>query len=188
MAMLSDLLRRKLIDERGREARLGDLAVDLSAGDYPPVTYLTWRLPGKTQLRAPWGAVRGVRSGGRVLRLDDLEGGEPVQEDWLAQAVLLVCYELRMAALARTPTALPRARRHAPAAGVADLQDLFQDVERTLEEIDFFKKRNPAAILRTVRAVTRRAGLDAREARLFRAMAIEVRKVLDRVRGAKSAG
>ncbi len=106
----------------------------------------------------------------------------------LAQAVLLVCYELRMAALARTPTALPRARRHAPAAGVADLQDLFQDVERTLEEIDFFKKRNPAAILRTVRAVTRRAGLDAREARLFRAMAIEVRKVLDRVRGAKSAG
>ncbi len=89
MAMLSDLLRRKLIDERGREARLGDLAVDLSAGDYPPVTYLTWRLPGKTQLRASWGAVRGVRSGGRVLRLDDLEGGEPVQEDWLAQAVLL---------------------------------------------------------------------------------------------------
>lgn len=105
----------------------------------------------------------------------------------LAQAVLLVCYELRMAALERQPTALPRARRHAPAAGVADLQDLFGDIERALEEIDFFKKRNPAAILRTVRAATRRAGLDAREARLFRAMAIEVRKVLDRLRASKPA-
>jgi hypothetical protein len=95
MAMLSDLLRYKLIDERGREARLGDLAVDLSAGDYPPVTYLTWRLPGKPQLRAPGGALRGIRQtgrvrrAGRVLRLDDLEGGEPVEEDWLAQAVFL---------------------------------------------------------------------------------------------------
>jgi len=106
----------------------------------------------------------------------------------LAQAVLLVCYELRMAALAARPTALPRGRRHAPRAGVAELHALFADVEHTLAEIDFFKKRNPAAILRTVRAVARRAGLDAREAKLFRAMAIEVRKVLDRVRRSSSAG
>ncbi len=105
----------------------------------------------------------------------------------LAQAVLLVCYELRMAALTERPSALPRARRHAPRAGTADLQALFGDIEKTLAEIDFFKKRNPAAILRTVRVVARRAGLDAREAKLFRAMAIEVRKVLDRVRRSRSA-
>ncbi len=106
----------------------------------------------------------------------------------LAQAVLLVCYELRMAALAARPSALPRARRHAPRAGTAELQELFGDIEQTLAEIDFFKKRNPAAILRTVRVVARRASLDAREAKLFRAMAIEVRKVLDRVRRSRSAG
>lgn len=106
----------------------------------------------------------------------------------LAQAALLVCYELRLAALAPRPTALPRARRHAPRAGTADLQALFTDVEATLAEIDFFKKRNPAAILRTVRVVARRAGLDAREAKLLRAMAIEVRKVLDRIRRSRSAG
>ena len=104
----------------------------------------------------------------------------------LAQAVLLVCYELRMAALAGRPTALPRGRRHAPRATVAQHQELFGDVERTLAEIDFFKQRNPAAILRTVRAVARRANLDAREAKLFRAMAIEVRKVLDRIRRSTS--
>ncbi len=99
----------------------------------------------------------------------------------LAQAVLLVCYELRMAALAAQPTALPRGRRHAPRAGVAQLHDMFGDIEQSLGDIDFFKKRNPAAIMRTVRAAARRAHLDAREAKLFRAMAIEVRKVMQRL-------
>lgn len=105
----------------------------------------------------------------------------------LAQAVLLVTYELRMAALQQQPTALPRGRRHARRAGVSELQPLYGDIERALETIDFFKKRNPAAILRTVRAVARRASLDSREARLFRAMAIEVRKVFDRLRSPTSA-
>jgi TrmH family RNA methyltransferase len=102
----------------------------------------------------------------------------------LAQAVLLVCYELRMALLERQPVALPRGRRHAPRANVAQLQALYADIERALAEIDFFKTRKPAAILRSVRAAARRAGLDAREARLFRAMAIEVRKVIERTRTA----
>lgn len=101
----------------------------------------------------------------------------------LAQAVLLVCYELRLAALTAQPAGLPRGRRHAPRASVAQLQDLYGDIERALDEIDFFKKRNPAAIMRTVRAAARRAQLDAREAKLFRAMAIEVVKVLQRIRG-----
>ena len=99
----------------------------------------------------------------------------------LAQAVLLICYELRMAALAAQPAALPRGRRHAPRASVAELQDLYGDIEQALGHIDFFKKRNPAAIMRTVRAAARRAHLDAREAKLFRAMAIEVRKVMQRL-------
>ncbi len=99
----------------------------------------------------------------------------------LAQAVLLVCYELRLAATAEQPPPLPRARRHAPRAATAALQEMYADIEKTLAAIDFFKKRNPDAIMRTVRAALRRAGLDAREAGLFRAMAIEVRKVLARL-------
>lgn len=97
----------------------------------------------------------------------------------LAQAVLLVCYELRMAATTAAP--LPRPRRTAPPASPVQLQEMFGDIEAALAAVDFFKKRNPAAILRTVRAAARRAGLDAREAKLFRAMAIEVVKHLDRV-------
>lgn len=100
----------------------------------------------------------------------------------LAQAVLLVCYEIRLARTAPAP--LPRARRHAPAATARQLQETFGDIEQALAAIDFFKKRNPAAIMRTVRAIARRAGMNAREAKLVRAMAIEVRKSLDRLRSA----
>ncbi|HWV56293.1 MAG TPA: TrmH family RNA methyltransferase [Longimicrobiales bacterium] len=96
----------------------------------------------------------------------------------LFQAVLIVCYELRMAISASHP--LPRPRRTAPPATTAALDTLFRESERTLQEIDFFKGRNPSAIMRTLRAVARRANLDAREAKLLLALAYEVRKSYQR--------
>jgi tRNA C32,U32 (ribose-2'-O)-methylase TrmJ len=59
---------------------------------------------------------------------------------------------------------------------------MFADMAVALERIEFFKKRNPAVIMRAVRAAARRASLNQREAKLFRAMAIEVRKIIDRLR------
>ena len=38
MVMLSQLLRCKLVDAQGKEAKLADVSVDLLNGDYPPVT------------------------------------------------------------------------------------------------------------------------------------------------------
>ena len=38
MVMLSQLLRCKLVDAKGKEAKLSDVSVDLLNGDYPPVT------------------------------------------------------------------------------------------------------------------------------------------------------
>lgn len=93
----------------------------------------------------------------------------------LAQAVLLIAYELWLAGPGGTRP-LPRHRKAAPPATAQELEELFRDVEATLTAIDFFKGRNPPAILRTLRAVARRAQLDAREARLLRAIAIEARK------------
>jgi TrmH family RNA methyltransferase len=108
----------------------------------------------------------------------------PVDEQFhslnLFQAVLLICYELRMASEARH--ALPRARRAAPPADVQAMDRLFLETERTLEFIDFFKARNAPAIMRTLRALARRAGLDAREAKLLQAISFEVRKVAARDR------
>lgn len=98
----------------------------------------------------------------------------------LAQAVLLIAYELRMAAEGKQ--ALPTSRRTAPPAQTAELNAMFDDVERSLAVIDFFKKRQPEMIMRTVRAAGRRAHLNQREAKLLRAMAIEVRKFVERLR------
>jgi tRNA/rRNA methyltransferase len=102
----------------------------------------------------------------------------------LAQAVLLVLYELWLAEHGnghRLP--MPRKVKRAPPASTAELNAMFADVEVALDRIQFFKKRNPAVIMRSVRAAARRAALNQREAKLFRAMAIEVRKIIDRLNG-----
>jgi tRNA/rRNA methyltransferase len=106
----------------------------------------------------------------------------------LAQAVLLVLYELWMAEQGSErslPT--PRKIKTAPPAATAELHAMFADMEVALERIEFFKKRNPAVIMRAVRAAMRRAGLNQREAKLFRAMAIEVRKIIDRLRASSAS-
>lgn len=100
----------------------------------------------------------------------------------LAQAVLLVTYELRMAAEG-TQQILPTSRRTAPGATTAELNAMFAEVEQSLALIDFFKKRRPDMIMRTVRVAARRAMLNQREAKLLKAMAIEVRKFVTRLQG-----
>lgn len=100
----------------------------------------------------------------------------------LAQAVLLVTYELLLASQDRVP-GLPLPKRLSDPATPRQISDLFIDSHDTLAAIDFFKKRKPEAIMRTVRAVFRRAELNAREATLFRAIMIEVRKHASRIRG-----
>lgn len=102
----------------------------------------------------------------------------------LAQAVLLVCYELWIAGPgAERP--LPRARKKKPPATWEQHQLLFEDTERALHALDFFKTRQPSALMRTIRAVARRAVLDRQEANLLRAIAIEVQKKLG-VRGRRA--
>jgi tRNA C32,U32 (ribose-2'-O)-methylase TrmJ len=49
--------------------------------------------------------------------------------------------------------------------------------------LDFFKTRNPEHVMRTLRSLAARAAVDARELSLVRAMAIEVLRTIDRVRG-----
>jgi len=91
----------------------------------------------------------------------------------LGHAVIVMLYEL---ALARgdDARALKAPRRDAPPAAVAELERLFDDIERALSAVDFFKTRNAELVMRTVRDALRRVPLDEREAKLLRAMAIEV--------------
>jgi len=95
----------------------------------------------------------------------------------LAQAVAVMAYELHVARGVAPPK---RPRRTAPPATQEQLERLFGDAEQALTAIEFFKTRSPTAVMRTVRGVLHRTPLDLREAKLARAMCIEVRRYLER--------
>jgi TrmH family RNA methyltransferase len=107
----------------------------------------------------------------------------PTGEHWslnLAQAALIALYELHVTAGDATRK-LARHRRHAPAARAEQIELTFADAERSLEAIDFFRTRNAEYVMRSLRSLLFRAAPDAREIELVRAMAIEVRRTLERV-------
>lgn len=97
----------------------------------------------------------------------------------LAQAVLLMAYELWMTAAGQEQAYKPP-RRDAPPPTVELLEVLFADAETALWAIDFFKTRNTESVMRTLRELVRRADVDAREAGFLRAIAIEIVKYLKR--------
>ncbi len=99
----------------------------------------------------------------------------------LAQAVVIGLYELHVAAGDATRERRPP-RKDAPPPQTEEIERYFADVERSLESVDFFKRRNREHVLRSWRSIALRAGPNARELSLMRAMAIEVWKTLDRVR------
>ena len=86
----------------------------------------------------------------------------------------------RLAAEAAGP--LPRPKRKSEPATNRDLRSLFDDSLHALELIEFFKSRNAPTVMRSLRAVIRRADPTSREAGLLRAMVIEVRKFAERIR------
>lgn len=96
----------------------------------------------------------------------------------LAQAVLVVAYELARAA--EIGGGLKEPRRSTSRATRSQIEELVVEIERSLRAVDFFKAHKVTAIMRTVRDVMARADLDERETALFKAMAYEVRNFLDR--------
>ncbi|HET7622321.1 MAG TPA: TrmJ/YjtD family RNA methyltransferase [Gemmatimonadaceae bacterium] len=99
----------------------------------------------------------------------------------LAQAVLIALYELHLAAPEASRILAPP-RKAARASTTAEYERYFGNVERALQEMDFFRTRNPELILRTIRSLSFRAAPDARELQLLRAMALEVVKAIRRAR------
>jgi tRNA/rRNA methyltransferase/tRNA (cytidine32/uridine32-2'-O)-methyltransferase len=99
----------------------------------------------------------------------------------LAQAVLIALYELHLA-VPEASRILAPPRKAARASTTAEYERYFGNVERALQEMDFFRTRNPELILRTIRSLSFRAAPDARELQLLRAMALEVVKAIRRAR------
>jgi TrmH family RNA methyltransferase len=99
----------------------------------------------------------------------------------LAQATLLVLYQLFQRAGGEAQSFRPP-RRRAAAASAGLLEDLFADLERALDAIEFLKVRSRRHTMRSLRVALFRAQLDAREASLLKAVFIEVRRFLVRKR------
>jgi TrmH family RNA methyltransferase len=94
----------------------------------------------------------------------------------LAQAVLLVGYELWMAG-GQVPS-IPTHER--VPAGAAQLEELFVATEQALWSIEFFKAHLAGGIMRSLRTLVYRAAPDVREAGLLRAIAMETLNYLRR--------
>jgi TrmH family RNA methyltransferase len=95
----------------------------------------------------------------------------------LAQAVLLVAYELRQASTQPGPP--PRRHAFRPPS-VAQLEELFGALEQALWGVEFFKAHTAEGMMRTLRSLVHRAEPDVREAALLKAMAMETLNFLRR--------
>ncbi len=94
----------------------------------------------------------------------------------LAQAVLLLLYELRMATIAAVPSPpLP-----ATPATAAQLETLFTTWEQALQAVEFFKSGQRVGIMRNLRNLFHRADPTGREVALLTAIAREVVQFLRR--------
>ncbi len=101
----------------------------------------------------------------------------------LAQAVLIVAYELHLAAELPTP---PARREPYPLASATQLETVFETIEQALWAVEFFKSGHAEGILRTLRSLVHRAEPDTREAALLTAICLETSHFLRRSRGAEA--
>ena len=85
----------------------------------------------------------------------------------LAQAVLIFCYELFGASPDQTQEATEAERTTAPS---GEIEPLFMHMERTLLRIGHLNPQNPDHIMRSLRRIFFRAGLDSREVSILRGM------------------
>ena len=84
----------------------------------------------------------------------------------LAQAVQLLAYELRLATLEQSPVIAEEPRE--ALASVEELEHLFGHLAQTLDDIDFHKGRSPMTIMKRLRRLFLRTGLEQREVRILR--------------------
>ncbi len=99
----------------------------------------------------------------------------------LAQAVQVLAYELRLAVLAHQPPA--QATPAEPRATVEQLEHFFGHLAQTLEDIDFHKGRAPTTILKRLRRLFLRAGLEQREVRILRGILDDAQRMARLARG-----
>lgn len=105
----------------------------------------------------------------------------------LAQACVLICYEIFLAA-GGGDQPLPRGKRSTGRATRAEVEAMLAALEEGLDRIDFFKSRAPDSVMRTFRTLLARADPDRQEAGLVKALGFEIGNYLDRLSGQGNGG
>lgn len=106
----------------------------------------------------------------------------------LAQSVLVAAYELHVMNGQRQRH-LPRRRTQTPPPTVEEREYAMMRIERALRAIAFLDTREPALVLRAIRALVGRAEPNRRELGMLQAMAVEVERTIEReTRVARTAG
>lgn len=100
----------------------------------------------------------------------------------LAQAAMVLLYELMQARLGNGVSAAPQAGSEArdaqisePVADAAQVESMFQDLRDALDQIGFLGRDDGPHVMRLVRSLLGRAAMDAREVRLLRGVARQIR-------------
>lgn len=101
----------------------------------------------------------------------------------LAQAVLVVAYELFLA----EPDTTPREEAE-PLADQAAINGLFGQLQPILEAVGFARDGSFHTVLRDLRGLASRAALDAREVAIFRGICRRAQGLLDRLTQSEGAG
>jgi len=102
----------------------------------------------------------------------------------LAQAVQLLAWEVRRTLLAATPTAA--ADSGEALATVAQLEHFFAHLAQTLDDIDFHKGRSPVTIMKRLRRLFLRTGLEQREVRILRGIFDDAQRMAKAAKAARA--
>jgi tRNA/rRNA methyltransferase len=86
----------------------------------------------------------------------------------LAQAVMIVCYEMRLGSLAHEPARLPRL------ASLEQIEAMYAHLERALLDIGFLKPQNARHMMFTLRRLLGRAGMEPNEVGTLRGIARQI--------------
>jgi tRNA (cytidine32/uridine32-2'-O)-methyltransferase len=94
----------------------------------------------------------------------------------LSQAVQVMAYELRVAMLGDAPTLSPPTNDE-PLADATQMEQFYEHLARTLDDIEFHKGREPTTIMLRLRKLFQRAQPDERELRVLHGILADAQRM-----------
>ncbi len=98
----------------------------------------------------------------------------------LAAAAMVLCYEIRKAALAASGENRPPADEHEEMATVAEFEGFIGHLERALVRLDFLDPDSPGLLMRKLRRLYTRVRLDKLEVRMLRGILTATEQAVDK--------